>query len=105
LSTKWIVSPLSKHGRLSGRYQGGQLNEVGQGIADILGGAIQQAPEEKGGKDVTVSFAKPITLENKRGSVTGAQKAGRGKSPLRQRQLVRKRAQNGSVRLKMRLLM
>ena len=67
----------SKHGRLSGRYQGGQLNPVDQSTADIFGGSIRPAPEKKGGKEVTISFAKAVALENKRGSITSAQKAGR----------------------------
>lgn len=68
-----------RHGRLSGRYQGGQLNSVDQSTTDIFGGSIRPAPEMKGGKEVTISFAKAVANENKRGSITSAQKAGRVK--------------------------
>ena len=37
----------SKHGRLSGQYQGRQLNLVDQATADIFGGSIRPAPEKK----------------------------------------------------------
>jgi hypothetical protein len=62
---------------LLGRYQGRQLNPVDQSTADIFGGSIRPAPEKKGGKEVTISFAKVIAQENKRESITSAQKAGR----------------------------
>jgi hypothetical protein len=62
---------------LSGRYQGGQLNPVDQSTADIFGGSIRPAPKMKGGKEVTISFAKAVAQENKQGSVTSAQKASR----------------------------
>jgi hypothetical protein len=52
---------------------------VDQATADIFGGSIRPAPEKKNGKDVTISFAKAIALENKRGSIIVAQKAGRAK--------------------------
>ena len=50
-----------------------------QATADVFGGSIRPAPEKKNGKDITISFAKAVALENKRGSVTKAQKAGRAK--------------------------
>ena len=66
-----------QHGRLSGRYQGGQLNSIDRSTADIIGGSIRTTPERKGGKDVTISFATAVAKENHRGSITAAQKAGR----------------------------
>jgi hypothetical protein len=62
----------SKHGRLSGQYQGRQLNLVNQTTADIFGGSIRPASEIKAGKEVIISFAKAVVQENKRGSVTSA---------------------------------
>jgi hypothetical protein len=52
---------------------------VDQATVDVFGGSIRPAPEKKNGKDGTISFAKAVALENKRGSITEAQKAGRGK--------------------------
>ena len=66
-----------QHGRLSGRYQGGQLNSINQSTADVIGGSIRTTPERKGGKDVTISFATAVAKENHCGSITAAQKTGR----------------------------
>jgi hypothetical protein len=66
-----------QYGRLSGRYQGRQLNSVDQSTADIFEGAIRPAPEKNGRKEVIISFAKAVVQENKRRSVTSVQKAGR----------------------------
>lgn len=66
-----------QHGRLAGRYQGGQLNAVDQSTADIFSGSIHPAPKKKGKKDVTISFAKAVAQENQRGSITSAQKSSR----------------------------
>jgi hypothetical protein len=38
-----------RHGRLSGRYQGGKLNVVDAAIVDKIGSLIRTPPEQKGG--------------------------------------------------------
>jgi hypothetical protein len=69
----------SRHRRLSRRYQGSELNAVDATIVDIIGSLIRIAPEQKDGKDVTITLAKAVAAENGRGSITFAQKAGRTK--------------------------
>jgi hypothetical protein len=69
------------HGRLSGRYQGGELNAVEAVIVDLLGSSIRTTPEQKDSKDVTITLAKAIAAENNRGSISNAQKAGRKAKP------------------------
>ena len=66
-----------QYGRLSGRYQGGQLNSIDQSTADVIGGSIRTTPERKGGKNVTISFATVVAKVNYHGSITAAQKASR----------------------------
>jgi hypothetical protein len=67
----------SRHGRLAGRYQGGELNTVDALIVDLIGSSIRTSPEKKDGKDVTISLAKAVAAENNRGSITSAQRGGR----------------------------
>jgi hypothetical protein len=50
---------------------------VDQLTIDIFGGSIRPIPEMKGGKEITISLAKAVAKENKRGSIASAQKAGR----------------------------
>jgi hypothetical protein len=66
-----------RHGRLAGRYQGGELNSIDPSISDLLGNNIRTKPEEKAGKEVTIKFPSAVAKENSRGTITSAQKAGR----------------------------
>jgi hypothetical protein len=66
-----------RHGRLEGRYQGGELNSIDPSISDLLGNNIRTKPEEKSGKEVTIKFLSAVAKENGRGTITSAQKAGR----------------------------
>jgi hypothetical protein len=66
-----------RHGRLAGRYQGGELNSIDPSISDLLGNNIRTKPEEKSGKEVTIKFPSAVAKENGRGTITSAQKAGR----------------------------
>jgi hypothetical protein len=66
-----------RHGRLAGRYQGGELNSIDPSISDLLGNNIRTKLEEKAGKEVTIKFPSAVAKENSRGTITSAQKAGR----------------------------
>ena len=67
----------SRHGRLAGRFQGGELNSIDPSISDLLGNSIRTEPEKKAGKEVTIKFPAAVAKENNRGSINSAQKAGR----------------------------
>ena len=66
-----------RHGRLAGRFQGGELNHIEAAIGGLLGASIWTEPEKKGGKEVTIRFLAAVAKENNRGTITSAQKAGR----------------------------
>ena len=66
-----------RHGRLAGRFQGGELNSIDPSISDLLGNSIRTKPEKKAGKEVTIKFPAAVAKENNRGSINSAQKAGR----------------------------
>jgi hypothetical protein len=68
---------MSQHGRISGRWPAEELNKVGDELIDLLGGNIPIEAEYKGGKEVQIQLTKAVALENNRGSITAAQKAGR----------------------------
>ena len=67
----------SQHGRLVGRFQGGELNSIEPSISDLLGNSIRTKPEKKAGKEVTIKFPAAVAKENNCGSINSAQKAGR----------------------------
>jgi hypothetical protein len=67
----------SRHGRLAGRFQGGELNSIEPSISDLLGNSIWTEPEKKAGKEVTIKFPAAVAKENNCGSINSAQKAGR----------------------------
>jgi len=69
--------PQSQHGRLAGRFQGGELNHIDATISGLLGARIQTEPEKKGGKEVTINLPAAVAKENNRGTIASAQKAGR----------------------------
>jgi hypothetical protein len=69
---------MSQHGRISGRWLGEELNKVGADLVELLGGNIPMEAEYKAGKEVQIQLTKAVALENNRGSITAAQKAGRG---------------------------
>jgi hypothetical protein len=46
-------------------------------IVDLLGSSICTTPEQKDGKDVTITLAKAVAAENHCGSIINTQKAGR----------------------------
>ena len=74
----------SQHGRLAGRFQGGELNSINPSISDLLGNSIRTKPEKKAGKEVTIRFLAVVAKENNRGSINSAQKSGRtAKSALK----------------------
>jgi hypothetical protein len=64
----------SWHRRLSGQYQDSKLNVVDATIVNIISSSICTAPEQKDGKDFTITLAKAVATENGRGSITSAQK-------------------------------
>jgi hypothetical protein len=66
-----------RHGRLAGRFQGGELNSIDPSISDLLGNSIRTKPEIKAGKEVTIGFPAAVAKENNCGSINSAQKAGR----------------------------
>jgi hypothetical protein len=66
-----------RHGRLAGRFQGGELNSIDPSISDLLGNSIRTEPEKRAGKEVTIKFPAAVAKENNRGSINSAQKAGR----------------------------
>ena len=67
----------SRHGRLTGQFQGGELNSIEPSISNLLGNGIRTEPEKKAGKEVTIKFPAAVAKENNRGSINSAQKAGR----------------------------
>ena len=67
----------SRHGRLAGQFQGGELNSIDPSISDLLGNSIWTEPEKKAGKEVTIKFPAAVAKENNHGSINSAQKAGR----------------------------
>jgi hypothetical protein len=80
----WILSGehdrykvMSQHGRVSGRWPAEELNKVADELTDLLGGNIPMEAEYKAGKEVQIQLTKAVALENNRGSITTAQKAGR----------------------------
>ena len=68
---------MSQHGRVSGRWPAEELNKVSDELIDLLGGNIPMEAEYKAGKEVQIQLTKAVALENNRGSITTAQKAGR----------------------------
>jgi hypothetical protein len=68
---------MSRHGRISGRWPAEELNKVGDDLIEPLGGNIPMEAEYKAGKEVQIQLTKAVALENNRGSITAAQKAGR----------------------------
>jgi hypothetical protein len=58
------------------QYQGSKLNAVDATIVDIISSSICIALEQKDSKDVTIALAKAVATENRRSSITSAQKAG-----------------------------
>ena len=73
---------MSQHGRISGRWPAEELNKVGDDLIKLLGGNIPMEVEYKAGKEVQIQLAKVVALENNRGSITAAQKAGRATKPI-----------------------
>jgi hypothetical protein len=68
---------MSQRGRISGRWPAEELNKVGDDLIELLGGNIPMEAEYKAGKEVQIQLTKAVALENNRGSITAAQKAGR----------------------------
>jgi hypothetical protein len=66
-----------RHGRLAGRFQGGELNHVDATMSGLLGANIRTEPEKKDGKEVTIKLPAAVAKENNRGTIASAQKAGR----------------------------
>jgi hypothetical protein len=62
---------------LSKSYSGGDLNPVYDEATATLSEGIPRVPPKKGRKPVQITLAKAVSLENNRGSVAAAQKAGR----------------------------
>jgi len=75
---------MSRHGRISGRWPAEELNKVGDDLIELLGGNIPMEAEYKAGKEVQIQLTKAVALENNRGSITAAQKAGRATKTTRQ---------------------
>jgi hypothetical protein len=66
-----------RHGRLAGRFQGGELNHIDATISGLLAASIRTMPEKTGGKEVTIKLPAAVAKENNRGTIASAQKAGR----------------------------
>jgi hypothetical protein len=75
---------MSRHGRISGRWPAEELNKVGDDLIELLGGNIPMEAEYKAGKEVQIQLTKAVALENNRGSITAAQKAGRATKAIGQ---------------------
>src|SRR5947207_6498770 len=70
-----------RHSRLSGRYQGSELNPVDAATGALIGSGIRTDPEKTGGKEVTITLSSAVAKENNRGTISSAQKAGRMTKP------------------------
>jgi hypothetical protein len=70
-----------QHGRLSGRYQGGELNPIDAATGDLIGSGIQTNPEKMSGKEMTITLSSAVAKENNRSTISSAQKAGRTAKP------------------------
>ena len=70
-----------RHSRLSGRYQGGELNPVDAATGALIGSGIRTDPEKTGGKEVTITLPSAVAKENNCGTISSAQKAGRTTKP------------------------
>ena len=68
---------MSRHGRISSRFQGDELNEVNSNSVSILSGDIPMEPEYKAGKEVIIPLSLAVARENNQGSITSAQRARR----------------------------
>jgi hypothetical protein len=68
---------MSQHSRISSRWPAEELNKVGDDLIELLGGNILIEVEYKAGKEIQIQLTKAVALENNRGSITAAQKAGR----------------------------
>jgi len=66
-----------RHGRLAGRFQGGELNHIDPTISGLLRASIRTTPEKTGSKEVTIKLPAAVAKENNRGTIASAQKAGR----------------------------
>ena len=80
----WILSSehgqykvMSRHGRITSRWPAEELNKVDNDLIKLLGGNIPIEAEYKASKEVQIQLTKAVALENNRGSITAAQKAGR----------------------------
>jgi hypothetical protein len=67
---------MSLHRRVSGQWPAKDFNRVDDDLVGVLGGEIPIEAEYKGGKEIQIQLVKAVALENKRGSITAAQKAG-----------------------------
>ena len=77
---------MSRHGWISGRWPTEELNKVGEDLIELLGGTIPMEAEYKAGKEVQVQLTKAVALENNRGSIAAAQKAGQATKAMPTRQ-------------------
>jgi hypothetical protein len=68
---------MSQHGQISGQWPAEELNKVNDDLIELLSGNIPIEAECKAGKEVQIQLTKAAALENNRGSITAAQKAGR----------------------------
>ena len=75
--SKGLYTLLSRHGQLSRLYPAGELNSVSDVASSTLATGIAKNPPKKGKKPIQITLGKAVALENNRGSVTAAQKAGR----------------------------
>jgi hypothetical protein len=67
-----------QYGRLTGRYQGGELNHIDATVGIKIGANIQNEPSQnQAGKDITITLPMAVAKQNNRGSITTAQKNGR----------------------------
>ena len=67
-----------QYSRLTGRYQGRELNHIDATVGIKIGASIQNEPSQnQAGKDVTITLPMAVAKQNSRGSITTAQKNGR----------------------------
>ena len=62
--------------RLTGRYQGRELNYVDARVGETIGANIRTKPEKNKGKELTIKLPGAVAQMNNRGTVTSAQIAG-----------------------------
>ena len=67
---------MSQHRRITGQWLAKELNKVDNNLTKLLGSNIPMEAKYKASKEVRIQLTKAVALENNRGSIAAAQKAG-----------------------------